>query len=221
MSQIVAGIDVGGRRKGFHAVALCVGKLLQRYESRSAEDIAAWCRDVNASRIAVDAPCAWSTDGRARPAERMLWSKGIWCFSTPTEVAAMQHPRRYYEWMLAGAEVYKALLPTHPLFDGICTRGPTVFETFPHAVTWVLSGGPVSARNKRRDRGALLAASGVELPAKSSIDTIDAALCALTAHRMALGDFTLHGDQARGYIVTPALPLQSALSCTKPAPRHR
>jgi putative intracellular protease/amidase len=67
------GIDVGGTRKGFHAVALRDGAYAGQLASREVQDLAHWCREVVRARvIAIDAPCRWSVDGRARPCEREL-----------------------------------------------------------------------------------------------------------------------------------------------------
>jgi hypothetical protein len=89
----VAGIDVGGTRKGFHAVALRQGKYLAHMASPDVRAIVQWCLNLRAAAVGVDAPCCWSHDGRARLAERELMAKRISCFSTPTRERAEQHPR--------------------------------------------------------------------------------------------------------------------------------
>jgi hypothetical protein len=66
--------------------------------------------------------------------------------------------------------------------QGICC-----FETFPHAITCHLRNGEAKARQKRPQRTALLAQAGINTEPLTSIDLIDAALCALTAHRFASG----------------------------------
>lgn len=204
---IVAGVDVGGKRKGFHAVALRDGEHLDQMTSRDAAQVAAWCREVSACFIGVDAPCRWSADGRARPAERELMKEKIWCFSTPTQAVAEAHPKGHYDWMLAGAELFEHLEPDSPLFSGgaINPAGAACFETFPHAVTCALRGTIVSAKNKRKDRTALLEKAGIKLPLRSSIDTIDAALCALVAEKFADNSIKSYGDPESGFIVLPTI----------------
>ena len=76
----VVGIDVGGPRKGFHAVALREGAYLDTFASPDARDLAAWCIQGGARAVAIDAPCRWSRTGRARPAERALTAAGIHAF---------------------------------------------------------------------------------------------------------------------------------------------
>jgi hypothetical protein len=143
----VVGIDVGGPRKGFHAVALTGGAYAAQLATSDAEALAHWCRSVvQASVIAIDAPCRWSRDGRARPCERELMQKGIWCFSSPTpEKAHTPHRSGYYDWMLRGEALYRALEASHPLVARLPINGPGCFETFPHAITWHLRGGNAQA----------------------------------------------------------------------------
>ena len=157
----VVGIDVGGVRKGFHAVALRDGVYTGQLATGDVQELAHWCRSVvGASVIAIDAPCRWSSDGRARPCERALMQQGIFCFAT-----------------------------------------------FPHAITWHLRGGEAKARQKRPQRTALLAQAGITTAPLTSIDLIDAALCALAAHRVASGAACLaFGEPDTGLIVVPERP---------------
>ena len=78
------GIDVGGARKGFHAVALRDGAYAGQLANGDVQELAHWCRSVVGARvIAIDAPCRWSSDGRSRSCERELMRRGIFCFATP------------------------------------------------------------------------------------------------------------------------------------------
>ncbi len=204
---IAVGIDVGGPRKGFHAVALRNGAYAGDLASAEVQEVADWCRTVApASVIAIDAPCRWSTHGRARPCERELMQKGIWCFSSPShQKAHTPHRTCYYDWMLRGEELYQALDATHPLLSALPLTGNACFETFPHAITWHLRGGNANARAKRSQRRALLAQAGVDPAPFTNIDLVDAALCALTAHHLASGrPCTGYGEASTGLIVVPA-----------------
>ena len=207
---IAVGIDVGGRRKGFHAVSLCGGQYHNRFQSIDAAEIITWCcHQEQAQVIAVDAPCRWSTDGRARPAERELMREGIWCFSSPTRQMAMNHPRNHYGWMLNGEALFQELEKTHPLCRAVprANGQPQCFETFPHAIACALSAGIVSAKNKRTVRRALLEKAGIVSPSLSNIDFIDAALCALTAHSAASGKpCKSYGEPTTGLIIVPDHP---------------
>ncbi|MBM5823562.1 MAG: DUF429 domain-containing protein [Cyanobacteria bacterium K_Offshore_surface_m2_011] len=199
------GIDVGGPRKGFHAVALSGGAYAAQLATGDAEALAHWCRSVVRARvIAIDAPCRWSVDGRARPCERELRRQGIICFASPTRQAAASHPSGYYDWMLQGEALYRALEPSHPLATALPIEGPACFETFPHAITWHRRGGNAQASRKRTQRRELLQQAGIDLAPLTSIDWIDAALCALTAHRATSGGACVaYGEPETGWIVVP------------------
>jgi predicted nuclease with RNAse H fold len=204
----VIGIDVGGRLKGFHAVALTGGAYAGQLAASEVQELAHWCRSViGAELIAIDAPCRWSSDGRARPCERELNAAGIRCFASPTRQAALSHPSNYYGWMLQGEALYRELEVRHPLLSGLPAPGlrasaPACFETFPHAITWQLRGGNAEARQKRLQRRDLLEQAGIDTAALTSIDWIDAALCALAAHHLGSGrPCRAYGEPASGLIV--------------------
>ena len=86
---VTIGIDVGGARKGFHAVALRDGAYAAQLATADVQQLSHWCvHQMQVQVIAIDAPCGWSSNGRARPCERELMQQGIWCFSSPTREAA-------------------------------------------------------------------------------------------------------------------------------------
>lgn len=88
-------------------------------------------------------------------------------------------------------------------------------ETFPHAITWHLRGGNANAKHKREQRRALLDQLGIDRTALTHIDTVDAALCAYTAHLAATGaPLQAFGEVATGLIVVPlgAAPLAGVFS---------
>lgn len=200
------GSDVGGARKGFHAVALRGGALAGQLATADADALAHWCRTVVGARvIAIDAPCRWSSDGRARPCERQLRRQGIICSASPTRQAAACHPTDYFGWMLRGEALYQALAPSHPLAAALPIGGQRCcFETFPHAITWHRRGGNAQASQKRSQRRELLRQAGIDLAPLISIDWIDAALCALAAHHAASGGACVHyGEPQTGWILAP------------------
>jgi predicted nuclease with RNAse H fold len=209
-SPTVIGIDVGGSRKGFHAVALTAGSYAAQLVTADAQALAHWCRSlIGAHLVAIDAPCRWSTDGRSRPCERALNAAGIRCFASPSRAAALGHPTNYYGWMLQGEALYQQLETSHPLLRALPPPGrppsaPACFETFPHAITWQLRGGQASAAHKRSQRTELLLQAGIDQAPLTSIDLIDAALCALAAHHLASGHpCQAYGEPTTGLIVVP------------------
>jgi predicted nuclease with RNAse H fold len=186
----VVGIDVGGARKGFHAVALTAGAYAGQLASRDVQEFSNWCREtMRATVIAIDAPCRWSLDGRPRACERELMARGIRCFASPTrQKAHTPHRTGYFDWMLQGEKLYQALEQSYPLVRALPIAGQRCcFETFPHAITWHLRGGRAQAPQKRAQRWELLLQAGLDPAPFTSIDWIDAALCALAAHHAASG----------------------------------
>lgn len=205
--RTVVGIDVGGARKGFHAVALTDGDYAGHLASKDVDELAHWCRVTMRARvIAIDAPCRWSKDGRARPAERQLMEQRIWCFSTPTRQTALDHPRNHFGWMLRGEALFQALEPTHPLCHKLpMADGPHCFETFPHAIAWHLTQGQAIASRKREQRTQLLREAGITTDHLTNIDLIDAALCAHVAYLAATGAACVsYGAPYTGLIIVPA-----------------
>lgn len=202
LGAIVIGVDVGGPKKGFHAVALQDGQYRAQLSTLMAAEVTAWSRRLTASVVGIDAPCRWSLTGRARPCERALAAKGLHTFATPSQAKGAAHP--FYQWMVKGAELYRCLAPDYPLFDGQrSASGLMCFETFPHAVACALARKSLSAGQKRADRSRLLQEAGVSTKALTNIDWIDATLCALAAHHLVTGTFTAYGDVAEGFIVVP------------------
>lgn len=207
----VAGIDVGGRRKGFHAVALdSVGSVIGRLSSGDPEEIAAWCVQRGARLVAVDAPCAWSADGRSRPAEVALKKVPIQCFSTPSRDVALAHAKDHFGWMRNGERMFQALAPTYPLATNATIDVPGSIETFPQAVACALAGTCVSAKRKASVRRELLRREGLDICLLTNIDFVDAALCAVAARYVYLGDAHAYGEPLTGLIWVPGSLLKQA-----------
>lgn len=203
MTSAVAGIDIGGPRKGCHLVVLRGSEILCNINSRNPLDLLEHCIKHDVIAIGVDAPCAWGIAGVGRIAERELAKERIFFFSTPTRERATSSS--FYGWMLSGEQVYHALAAAYPLLPGPnYTVGRVCFETFPHAITCALLGrDAASAKMKNVQRRALLAQAGITADALKSIDAVDAALCALTARYLLDGQVHAYGDTAGGFILVP------------------
>ncbi len=203
-TSTVVGIDVGGERKGFHAVALRSGAFVATLADRDPAVIVRWCQQQNATVVAVDAPCGWSAGGSSRLAERSLaiGAHKIHCFATPTRARAKQS--RFYAWVFNGERLYNQLFKHYALFNGVWRAGPACFETFPHAVVCALAGRVVAAHPKRETRRTALRKPGYEVSMLSNVDFVDAALCAVTANAFAGGSYRLFGQTKEGFIVVPA-----------------
>ncbi len=200
----VAGIDVGGDRKGCHLVVLQESTVVLA-DKGSPEHVASLAVTAGAIAIGIDSPCKWATHDGGRAAEKQLSKERIFCFSTPTREKALSSASGFYGWMLNGERVFQALADTHSLLKtNPFSRSNTCFETFPHAITCALIGKEIaSAKLKRSQRRQLLEDNGIETHLLKSIDALDAALCALTAQYFIKGGFKTFGDAANGLIVVP------------------
>jgi predicted nuclease with RNAse H fold len=207
-SHIVVGVDVGGVKKGFHAVALHEGTFAGKRSSCDARVIVQWCRSMDASVVAVDAPCAWSLTGRRRSCERELAGIDIQAFATPSVAIGQRHP--FYGWMLNGAKLFRLLGQRYQMYSGqhSLLQRPLCFETFPHAIACALAGRILSAKSKRVDRRRLLNQAGIATDVLRNMDELDAALCASAAHHFLSGTFKHYGDEDEGYIIVPRARLQ-------------
>jgi predicted nuclease with RNAse H fold len=195
------GIDVGGPRKGFHAVVMRDGDICGRKSGRKPKAIVEWCLELGASVVGVDAPCMWSTAGKHREAERLLNQAGMHCFYTPTRERAQGNP--FYSWMLNGEKLFQALLKHFSLYTGQRNAKRVCFETFPHAIVCALKGEIVPAHPKTSVRREVLRTRGLDTSSLSNIDLVDAALCAVAAEAFRRGEFDRYGDQKEGYVVLP------------------
>lgn len=204
----VAGVDVGGERKGFHAVCLA-GREFQVARFAEAAAVVAWCEALNVESLGVDAPCAWSSNGGSRLAERTLrvGEEPLQCFKTPTRERATKS--RFYDWVFRGEALYQALqrrfkLHTSEVGESVNKGSDRVmFETFPQAVACALSGRVLKAKNKGTDRRELLQSLGLCVKPLTSQDDVDAALCAVTARLHLQSLTTAFGNDDEGWIVLP------------------
>ena len=203
----VAGIDVGGERKGFHAVALRDGFFVATRKSTDPSTIVDWCLEHTASIVAVDAPCTWSQAGLSRRAERELNMNGqvIQCFKTPMrERADRQGLNGFYGWVFNGEKLYQQLAFHYRLFDGMRRDDLVVLETFPHAVVCALAKKVVTAKKKVAIRRKALCDRGYDISMLPNIDYVDAALCALTAEAFLKDRWQCFGNKQEGFIVVPS-----------------
>jgi len=200
-SSTVIGIDVGGPKKGFHAVMLREGQICGTKTDCDPKVIVEWCLEQDASVVGVDAPCMWSVAGKHREAERLLNQDGMHCFYTPTRERAQGNP--FYSWMLNGEKLFKALRKHFSVYTGQRKAERVCFETFPHAIVCALKGRIVPAHPKTSVRREVLTKLGLDISSLTNIDFVDAALCAVAAEAFRRGEAKLYGDAEEGYVVVP------------------
>ena len=203
--QTVVGIDVGGQRKGFHAVALQGEHFVDKTTDTNPAVIVDWCLNHRATVVSVDAPCGWSQTGSSRLAEREmeLLGKKIFCFATPTFERAKNHGKGFYDWVFNGEKLYVQLRRNYQLFDGRRRKDTVCFETFPHAIVCAMAGQVVSAKPKAKVRRKALQNRGHDVSNLSNIDFVDAALCAVVADELRKDNYRCFGNPEEGFIVVP------------------
>ena len=134
----VIGIDVGGKRKGFHAVL---------YHSSAFKLFLSIPTQFNSSpglyrtNLPLCHRCPlWMEHFRgSRESERSLAHQGkrIPCFCTPTRARAAQS--RFYDWVFNGEQLYQAFQ----------RQSITPIETYPHGVSEIiLQRNPLPAKSK-------------------------------------------------------------------------
>jgi predicted nuclease with RNAse H fold len=177
-----AGVDVGGRRKGFHVAFLDEGGLVGApVQIRTVDEVADRLRARRPRVIAVDSPRRAAIDGhRSRECERAL-ARAI-CGIRFTPEQALLEGNGYYAWIVHGLELYTAL----------AARSLEVIECFPTASLTRWAGRRGSRTRAAWSRAALAARGFPDVPGGQ--DGRDAVAAALTARCYAEGRFDAFGE---------------------------
>jgi predicted nuclease with RNAse H fold len=168
-----AGVDVGGRRKGFDVAVVDAEQVVAVARRRPhPAAVVAFLSEHQPRVVAVDSPCCAAPAGaRSRAGERRLAKEVCGIRYTPSQ-DVLDRGSPYYEWIVHGLELYRAL-----------ERGSwEVIECFPTA-SWTRC---FEAKGRGRSRAAwtraglsILALEGI--PERTSLDVRDAIAAALTA----------------------------------------
>jgi predicted nuclease with RNAse H fold len=184
-----AGIDVGGRRKGFHGAGVtATGIVAGPQRLANVEGVLQWLDALGPSVVALDSPMTCAPPGeRSRAGERALMKEVCGIRWTPDE--AKLEGNAYYEWIVCGRELYEAL-------DRERARtGWEVIEVFPTASWTVWAGLRGSLRRARWTRQALEDMALDGLPARRlNQDDRDAIAAAITARLHAQGKSRTFGE---------------------------
>ena len=176
LDRLVAGVDVGGKRKGFHLAVIEGDRVTELEQYPDAQTLATHLIEMKPQAVGIDSPPEWAPDGqKSRPAEREFAKKRICGIRyTPDRTTAQAHPGTYYEWIFNGMELWDALR-TRPHFQG------RLFEVFPTA-SWTIWHGPRGNRKREEWSHEALEALPLQLPeVKWTQDLRDAVAAALTA----------------------------------------
>ncbi len=204
--MLALGIDVGVG-KGLDLVAVDGQRMpVHVLPKVGLEQVVDSIRELEPDVIAIDAPPAWAKEGRSRLTERILAERNIRTFATPTRARGRGNP--FYDWMEVGFRVFRAAgRAGFPRYSAGDPRG-TAIEVFPHASATVL-GGFLRPKGigKKSWRENILVAQGVRTDRLTSMDLIDAGLCALSGLLALQGKRFAPGDPKEGVIVLPVVTL--------------
>jgi hypothetical protein len=106
-----AGIDVGGKSKGFDAAVVGTDQLIAGPQRRlmTPKDVIAWLSQHEPAVVGVDSPCCAAPPGSlSRDGERLLASKVCGIRYTPDK-AKIDAGGDYYDWIRRGFQLYAAL----------------------------------------------------------------------------------------------------------------
>lgn len=183
-----AGVDVGGRRKGFDVAVIDDRRLLALRGHLTCRQVVDLVIESSAAVVAIDSPRSCAPGGQtARDDERRLARSVCGIRWTPDQKAV--RASAYYAWVLEGLA----------LFGALATHGAKAIEVFPTA-SWTRWHGKRGSRTRAAWTRQGLAALGLAgVPARTNQDQRDAIAAAVTArqHSLAL-------TEAIGEIVIPA-----------------
>jgi predicted nuclease with RNAse H fold len=185
-SELFAGVDVGGRRKGFHLAVIDQLRVVHGPVRAATVDAAVEALvALRPALVAVDAPCALAPDGgRIRACEVAFVRRGICGIRpTPDHVRLAANPS-YYEWIANGLALYDALARA---------RLPAI-ECFPTAAWTMWAGARGRASRARWSAAALRSRRITAVPTRCGQDARDALGAALVARAHASAQCEAIGD---------------------------
>lgn len=187
-SELWAGVDVGGPRKGFHVAVIDRARLVEVRGIAVPAAVAVWLGELRPALVAVDSPAAAAPAGETSRHDECEFARaGICGIRYTPDRRAIDAPRPngddYYGWIRNGFALYEAL----------AVAGLPAVECFPTA-SWTRWGGPRGKRGRGAWSAAVLRSLPLEsLPGRLDQDRRDAIGAALTARAHAGGLTELFG----------------------------
>lgn len=171
-----AGVDVGGRRKGFDVALVDERRLLALRGGLDRRDVVAFVADTNPAIVGVDSPRSCAPDGASARACECQLARAI-CGIRWTPDERRVRAGGYYEWVVEGLA----------LFEALASHGIEAIEVFPTA-SWTRWGGGRDGRTRSAWTREGLASLGLhDVPARTNQDQRDAIAAAVTARQHACG----------------------------------
>ena len=130
-----AGVDVGGRQKGFHCAVLDESDHVVLSRQPTPASVVDWLVGSGVTLVAIESPRSPAPAGhKSRDGERELVAAGVCNLRYTPDRASLDANPRYYEWIEHGLE----------LFDACDAAGIAAIECFPTA-SWSRWAGPRGA----------------------------------------------------------------------------
>jgi predicted nuclease with RNAse H fold len=188
-----AGVDVGGRRKGFDVAVVDEERLLAIVRCATPAAVLRVLSSYGPGLVAVDSPCSAAPPGATlRECERSLRDAVCGIRWTPDQ-ATLDAGSSYYEWMRLGLDLYRSM----------DAHGFRSIEVFPTA-SWTRWAGPRRGSRAAWTRSAMADLGLGDLPAKTNQDMRDAIAAAITARQHSRGE-----TESFGPIVVPRAPAEA------------
>jgi predicted nuclease with RNAse H fold len=179
LRDLWAGIDVGGRRKGFDAAVIDRQAVICLERHGTVDSVVEMLTDLRPRVVAIDSPRTAAVPGqKSREAERELVTAGVCAIRYTPDLETLLAPHRthYYDWIVQGLKLYEALAVAEP------ETGWQMIEVFPTA-SWSRWAGrrPKGVTRAAWSRDALADWQLVGVPTICGQDARDAIAAALTA----------------------------------------
>ena len=180
-----AGIDVGGRTKGFHlAVVDHLRVVAGPTRIVGSADAVRWLSEYEPALVAVDSPIASAPEGRAHRDCELRLARELCRIRWTPDARSLRANPGYYGWILNGLELY----------DALRAAGVDAVECFPTA-SWTRLAGPRAGRTRARWTAAALPMLRLTgLPARTNQDERDALAAAVTARAHGRRQTECYGD---------------------------
>jgi predicted nuclease with RNAse H fold len=177
------GVDVGGRRKGFHVATADERGVIGHIESwRTVAEVVDRLTSIKPEMVAIDSPISPAAAGeRSRACERGV-ARAICGIRYTPDQSTLDRGTSYYEWIRNGLALYSALEGA-PRLEGV-----RIIEVFPTA-SWTQWFGRRGSQSRRRWSAAALAEFELDgvIGRRLNQDGRDAIGAALTARDHSYG----------------------------------
>ena len=179
----MAGVDVGGKRKGFDVAVIDDRRVLALQSRLTCGQVVDLVLANRPAVVAIDSPRCCAPEGQAARDGELQLARSI-CGIRWTPDAGRVHASAYYAWILEG----------FALLDALTAGGVEVIEVFPTA-SWTRWQGKRGPRTRAAWTRQALAAFSLEcVPARTNQDQRDAVAAAMTAHQHSLALTETMGD---------------------------